>query len=84
MTNSAELISPILYRNVLKCPLRSQVSKVKARMFQEYPMQKVSKQSEIEQKSNMIQSFLNKQAIDKLVPERDAEIERISYLIRQL
>ena len=54
MTNSAEMISPILYRNVLKCPLRSQVSKVKARMFQEYPMQKVSKQSEIEQKSNMI------------------------------
>jgi len=32
----------------------------------------------------MIQSFLNERAVQKLVPERDAEIARITNLIENL
>ena len=34
--------------------------------------------------STMVQSFLNERAVQKLIPERDSEIARVTHLLDQL
>ena len=44
----------------------------------------VGKDTHSSQVQVMIQSFLKERAAQKLVPERDSEIDRITHLIQQL
>ena len=69
-----------LYRRMLVCPLRSQIKQIKARMFNGVEI-KSGKEKGKDQINSMIQSFLHERAVQKLIPERESEIDRISNLI---
>ena len=76
-------MSITMYRKVLPCPLRSQIKNVKSRMFSGFK-DIVGKETGQDHMESMLQSFLNERAVQKLLPERDAEIYRINDLITQL
>ena len=77
-----------MYRKVLPCPLRSQIKNVKSRIFSGFKDKDiddiVGKETGQDHMESMLQSFLNERAVQKLLPERDAEIYRINDLITQL
>lgn len=68
----------------MPCPLRSQIKQVKARMFSGIEGVQIGKESSKHNVQKLMQSFLNERAVQKLIPERDSEIDRITNLIAQL
>lgn len=78
-----EGLNILLYRKVLPCPLRSQINNAKARLLNGENT-KAGAGTDQDHIQEMIGTFLNERGADKLLPERDFEIDRLTNLVDQL
>ena len=78
-----EGLNILLYRKVLPCPLRSQINNAKARLLNGENT-KAGAGTDQDHIQEMIGTFLNERGAEKLLPERDFEIDRLTNLVDQL